>query len=90
MEIRSTIAGLPNIYGVFGFGSYFRGEPHNDIDILVVSSPYCRNTLELFYQVKEGLGRVDDSIDLTLLTYREFIEKPLIEHDQLIEIYKVA
>jgi predicted nucleotidyltransferase len=88
-EIQSITAELHDIYGVYGFGSFFRGDQYNDIDILIVASPVCRDTLSLFYLAKERLQKADKSldIDITLLTYTEFLAKPLLEIDSLTEIY---
>jgi predicted nucleotidyltransferase len=89
MEIQSITAKLHNIYGVYGFGSFFRGDQYNDIDVLIVATPACGDTLSLFYLVKERLQKIDQSldIDITLLTYSEFLTKPLFEIDSLTEIY---
>ena len=88
-EIQSITAKLHNIHGVYGFGSFFRSEHYNDVDILVVTSPDCKDTLSIFYLINKKLQRIDENleIDLTLLTYDEFIEKPLIEIDALTLIY---
>jgi predicted nucleotidyltransferase len=87
MAIRSAIVDLPDVHAVYGFGSYFRNEPHNDIDLLVVACPGCPDTLALFYEVRRRLYAVEGPIDLTFLTYGEFLKQPLIEHDSLTEIY---
>jgi predicted nucleotidyltransferase len=88
-EIQSITAKLHDIYGVYGFGSFFRGDQYNDIDILIVASPVCEDTLSLFYLLKERLEEIDKSIDIDiiLLTYSEFLTKPLLEMDSLTEIY---
>jgi predicted nucleotidyltransferase len=89
MEIQSVTTELHDIYGVYGFGSFFRGDLYNDIDILIVASPSCEDTLSLFYLIKNKLQKVVPSlyIDITLLTYSEFLTKPLLEMDTLAEIY---
>jgi predicted nucleotidyltransferase len=91
-EIQSITAELHDIYGVYGFGSFFRSDRYNDIDILIVASPVCEDTLSLFYLAKERLQEIDQSIDIdiTLLTYSEFLTKPLLEMDSLTEIYTVS
>jgi predicted nucleotidyltransferase len=88
-EIQSITAELHDIYGVYGFGSFFRGNQYSDIDILIVASPICGDTLSLFYLVKERLQKIDQSIniDITLLTYSEFLTRPLFEIDSLTEIH---
>jgi predicted nucleotidyltransferase len=89
MAIQSITSKSHNIYGVYGFGSFFRDDQYNDVDILIVASPECRDTLSLFYSVREQLQIVDENlnIDLTLLTYSEFLTKPLLESNSLTEIY---
>ena len=89
MELQSITIELHDIYGAYGFGSFFRGEQYNDIDILIVASPECRDSLSLFYLVKDQLQKTDKNldIDLTLLTYSEFLTKPLFECNSLTEIY---
>ncbi len=86
--IRSAIVDLPDVTAVYGFGSFFRGEAaYRDIDVLVVVSPYCEDTLTLYYMVRQRLQAIGDLLDLTLLTYEEFQRKPLLEHDSLTEVY---
>lgn len=92
-EIQSITAELHDIYGVYGFGSFFRSAArYNDLDILIVASPVCEDTLSLFYLAKERLQEIDKSIDIdiTLLTYSEFLTQPLLEMDSLTEIYTVS
>ena len=87
-EIRSAIADLPDVHSVYGFVSCFRCEAtYRDIDLLVVASFNCGNTLVLYYQVRERLAVIGGLFDLTVLTYEEFQRKPLLEHDSLTEIY---
>lgn len=85
--IRLAIADLPDVYAVYGFGSYFRAKQHNDIDLLAVACSGCPDSLALFYEVRRRLEVIEGPIDLTLLTYTEFLRKPLREHDSLTEIY---
>ena len=86
--IRLAIADLPEVNAAYGFGSFFRGEAvYGDIDVLVVASPHCGDTLILYYLVRKRLKAIGDLFDLTLLTYGEFQRKPLLEHDSLTEVY---
>ena len=62
MEIQSVTTELHDIYGVYGFGSFFRGDLYNDIDILIVASPSCEDTLSLFYLIKNKLQKVVPSL----------------------------
>ena len=89
-ETQAITAEVHDIYGVYGFGSFFRGDQYNDIDILIVASSVCKDTLSLFYLLKERLEEIIDesiNIDIILLTYSEFLTKPLLEMDSLTEIY---
>ena len=89
-ETQAITAEVHDIYGVYGFGSFFRGDQYNDIDILIVASSVCKDTLSLFYLLKERLEEIIDesiNIDIILLTYCEFLTKPLLEMDSLTEIY---
>jgi predicted nucleotidyltransferase len=86
--IQSALADLPDVYAVYGFGSYFRDERHNDIDLLVIACPGCLDSLALFYEVRKRLYILEGPIDITLLTYGEFLGRPLMEHDSLTEIHK--
>ena len=70
----------------------FRGQRYKDIDILVVASPSCKDHLGAYYEFRtkiESIGvRLSVVFDITFLTSREFEEKPLIEMDFLIEIFR--
>ena len=81
-----------NVTAVFGFGSHFRGKSYNDVDILVVLKPGCASLLPTYYSLKEKLEllarRLGVAIDLTVLTWEEFAEKPLRDMDSLVEIVR--
>jgi predicted nucleotidyltransferase len=90
-EILSTVTRQSGLHSVFGFGSYFRGDSHNDIDVLVVLKGSPETILAAYYSAKgklEALGRRLDMIfDVTALTLEEFLERPLLEMDHLVPIY---
>jgi len=69
---------------------YFRGELYCDVDILVVFEPQCDPLLPRYYELRgdlEALGeRLGVLFDLTVLTEREFAERPLRDMDSLVEI----
>lgn len=81
---------MHDIYGIYGFGSFFRSPVFNDIDILVVAEPNVSSPLELYYQVKRSLQKVSKElnveIDITFLLHSEFQGRPLIEMDTLYQI----
>jgi predicted nucleotidyltransferase len=81
-----------DVLAAFGFGSHFRGEPYNDVDILVVLKPGSGPLLPTYYALKsklELLGqRLGVTMDLTVLTWEEFVDKPLRDMDSLVEIVR--
>lgn len=89
-EIQSTLLKHHDLYGVFGFGSFFRSDKYNDIDLLLVSIPDAKAPLSTYLKAKKDLdrlsNRIEIQIDITFLTYSEFLSKPLLEHDNLIEV----
>lgn len=89
-EIQSTLSGQHNLFGVYGFGSFFRGTEYDDIDLLLVSRKISMSPLEDYYAAKKELEHLSEKfgieIDITFLTYAEFLRKPLIETDNLVII----
>jgi predicted nucleotidyltransferase len=89
MEIRSIITKWPDVYA-FGFGSFFRGEPFDDIDVLLVLQQGCQSRLNTYYELKTAFDNwgKDHGVhfDLIVLTEREFSERPLRDMDSLIPI----
>jgi predicted nucleotidyltransferase len=89
-EIRSRLQGRPNLFGVFGFGSFFRSNNFNDVDLLVVVHDLCDWPLKEFYEIKALLDEIgakfDVPIDITYLSYTEYTRKPLRESDCLVPI----
>ena len=90
-EIRLIITVLPDVLSVFGFGSYFRSLPFNDVDILVVLKPECISSLEVYYKLQASFSELSDRlgfhIDFTVLTSKEFLERPLLEMDSLVSLF---
>jgi predicted nucleotidyltransferase len=76
---------------VYGFGSIFRSYSYSDIDIAVVFSPRCAETLPpytIFLRLITEFGKVlGVRFDVTPLTDREFQQKPLLESDSLVLLY---
>jgi predicted nucleotidyltransferase len=78
---------VDEIVGIWGFGSFFRSNNFNDVDILVIVE--CKNvellnvTKIIFQTVARELRC---SLDVTILTQREFEEQPLREMDQLVHL----
>lgn len=92
MEIQSITPEVSGINAVYGFGSFFRGEAYNDIDVVAVASPLCRNYLSTYFEFRNKIDSVgtqlDVTFDITFLTEREFAERPLLEMDQLVEVFQ--
>ena len=45
-EIQNILSGHHNLFGVYGFGSFFRSTEYNDIDLLLVSKELSSSPLE--------------------------------------------
>lgn len=92
-EIRSRLQDRSNLFGVFGFGSFFRSKNFNDVDLLVVVHDICESPLKEFYDVKEILDEIGSKlglqIDITYLSYTEYARKPLRESNYLVPIVKI-
>lgn len=89
-EIQTTLSGQSNLCRVYGFGSFFRGTAYNDIDILLVSKASSLSPLSDYYMAKSTLEllstKIGVKIDITFLTYSEFLDNPLLEMDRLTTI----
>lgn len=89
-EIRLRLQDRPDLFGVFGFGSFFRKNSYNDVDILIVVNDNCNLPLQEFYIVKNILSKIEIEynvlIDITYLSYTEYARKHLLESDLLIDI----
>ena len=89
-ELAQSLTGIQQIDAVFGFGSYFRGEPFNDIDLALVFKEDCENVLETYELVlsrlKEATDRLGVRLHITPFTAREFQERPLREHALLVPL----
>jgi len=81
---------LPNIHSIFGFGSFFHSNIYNDIDILFVLWQFksIENSILLSKEIREICkkfeNRIEIPIDVLILTYDEFLERPLKHMDKLI------
>lgn len=89
-EIRAIFTGQGDIHSVFGFGSYFRGEPYEDVDVLFVLKSTCESLLPVYYSLQADMlllgSRWNILIDLTVLTFDEFLARPLRDMDSLINL----
>ncbi|MES2001383.1 MAG: hypothetical protein V4444_03630 [Pseudomonadota bacterium] len=88
-EIASIRTRLPEVR-LFGFGSFFRDAPYEDIDVLAVfpddGKGAMRSYQMLRHFVREISTRNNVTIDLTVLTNAEFEGQPLRDKESLIPI----
>ena len=89
MEINLALSKLP-IESVYGFGSFFRGQPHNDIDIIAVTNQPIEGLTSLHRDCCLILGDISkrhkEVFDFTLFTTEEFQDAPLRDRQQLIKL----
>lgn len=75
---------------VYGFGSFFRNEPFNDIDLLFVVSASDSQLAELHRTLCVLLIEIENvvgiCIDFTVLTEKEFSSRPLRDHTKLVSL----
>lgn len=81
-----------NIVEVYGFGSFFRSNTFNDIDIAIVTNSTKDNLLETYYSTEKIMEKVSLNIgikiDFLLFTKEEFEQKPLLESDRMTTILR--
>lgn len=91
-EIQSIVETIPPVLSVWGFGSFFRSEPFNDVDIVMVLHCSRELLVGLVKDVKRKLAKLEDEIgvkfDVLILTPDEFESRPLRDMDQLAHIYQ--
>lgn len=96
MAIRSISSALSanSVIGVFGFGSFFRSDCGEDVDLLLVLADNvadpggCLSCLTTAFSVLgDGLGVV---FDLTVLLRSEFEQNLLREQDRLVKLLPSA
>ena len=85
--IRSIISIEKHLDAVFGFGSFFRGEPFRDIDVLAVTSSGNTELLRTYYLIIATLSpiaaQLGRPIHLIMFTPDEFNSWPLRDMRQL-------
>lgn len=88
--IRHSLADLAGVVGIWGFGSFFRGDEHRDVDVLIVVAPCAQPLLEVSRAIRARLldlaGRLCVPIDPLILTADEFDEGPLRDMHELVPI----
>jgi predicted nucleotidyltransferase len=91
--IRQKAQKLEGVTAIYGMGSYFRGEPFNDVDLVVV----VRRSLDLATlgaRIRTALLPLSDivgrRIDITIFTESEFAAEPLRDMASLVPIVTAA
>lgn len=86
------VEGVPAVEAVWGFGSYFRGEAYDDVDVLIVLrcsheelTGQTRSLRSAFLIAERELKL---QFDLLFLTPEEFSSRPLRDMDQLVPLYQ--
>lgn len=83
---------MPDVDAAYGFGSFFRNEKFNDIDLLVVATKDCKDGLATYYAIRRRLqalaSRLKFKLHLTFLTAKEFKSRPLLEMDHLVALWR--
>lgn len=86
-EIRSIIQKRPDIQGIYGFGSFFRNQPFNDIDLLFVLRSDETSLLVACGEMRSLISNASRKLDVTLhllvLTETELEEAPLRDMHEL-------
>jgi predicted nucleotidyltransferase len=93
-RVRSAIArGLkshPAVTSAWGFGSFFRGERHHDIDLLLVVAVPKHRLLDTARELRAAMLEVENTIgvpiDPLILTETEFKSRPLRDMCDLVRI----
>lgn len=82
-EVRNIFTAVKGLDSAWGFGSFFRGVPFSDIDLLFVTTSSNTDTLSTYYSIVRRLSTFENarSVDfhVVLLTFDEFRSRPLRE-----------
>lgn len=88
--IADSLRQYSSVISVWGFGSFFRGEHHHDIDILIVVTVPVGQLLDTARQLRAALLDVEHTIgvpiDPLILTEAEFESQPLRDMCKLVRI----
>jgi predicted nucleotidyltransferase len=86
-EIQSIQRELCEVSHVYGFGSFFRGEDFDDIDVLFVVTGGEETLLNTSRAIRRKMAELSKAlgytIDTLVLTKREMAEKPLRDMSSL-------
>lgn len=91
-QVLEACSNLSSIVGAYGFGSFFRDEHYNDIDITFVTDSHDIMLLQTYDELKRILeklgGQLSVTFDFLLFTEDEFLEQPLREMNNLTLLFK--
>jgi predicted nucleotidyltransferase len=98
VKVKRAIQSLPinelEIEEIYGFGSFFKGELFNDIDLVVIVHSEVSRSINRYYKIKAALDRISREfnapIHATFLTRGEFVDAPLRDKGQLILIHNMT
>jgi predicted nucleotidyltransferase len=94
IELSRSLEGISEVEAVFGFGSFFRDEPFNDVDLALVFSDNCVDPLPAFERVMSRLKAAEENLGVRLhvtpLTAKEFQERPLLDHERLVPLCRAV
>lgn len=92
MIIQHLMKKVPSAVAVYGFGSFFRNEPFDDIDLVVIldaaEGELDASALALRRTFASASIELGVRFDITTLTVREFADKPLRE--KLVPVWRLA
>lgn len=90
-DIQNLVSKIPEIAGVYGFGSFFRSLTPNDCDLLVIVKSESKNG-HIHKDIHQAFNNLYKSInlpiDLVIVTTDEFSTIPLMERENLFPIFK--
>lgn len=76
------------VKAIYGFGSFFRGNCFNDVDLAIVLSPSSTRALVSYYRTKAEIDRLGYKLgvafDLSVFTEDEFALRPLRDMCELL------
>jgi hypothetical protein len=79
------------VVALYGMGSFFRGELHDDVDLVVVLSCEIDGFLKEARAIRAELSAAGESVgerlDVTVFTASEFVSGPLRDMATLILLY---
>src|SRR5882724_4823602 len=89
-EIQSILSSVPELRGVYGFGSFFRRESFRDCDLLLVIADDSPNPGRLHSELSSSFSEIGEKLgikfDVTVLTETEHLHAPLREHATLVTL----